>query len=81
MTCATASLLVIGLDVGWRRWSGDDGVARGWLAFVVTGFSLPGLYFGFMTLRGKLAWVAYAAVPLAANALLLALPWVEKRGG
>lgn len=81
MTCATASLLVVGLDASWQRWGGGDGLGRAWLAIPVTTFSLPGLYFGFMTLRGKLAWLAYASVPLAANALLLALPWVVRRGG
>jgi hypothetical protein len=77
MTCATLSLVVIGIDHAWEHWSHGPGVATAWLAVIVTTISLPGLYFGFMTLRGKLAWIAYAAVPLAANALVLALPWVE----
>lgn len=80
MTCATAALFVVGFDVAWQRWGNGEGLSRPWLAALVTFICVPGLYFGFMTLRGKFAWIAYASVPLAANALLLALPWLARRG-
>lgn len=80
MTCATISTFVIGADLAWQRWGSGPGLERHWLAVIVTCVSLPGLGFGFMTLRGRFAWIAYAAVPLGANALMLALPWIEKRG-
>jgi hypothetical protein len=80
MTCATAALFVVGFDVAWRRWGAGGELSREWLAVIVTTICLPGLWFGFMTLRGKFAWIAYASVPLAANAVLLALPWLERRG-
>lgn len=80
MTCATLSMVVIGLDLAWQHFGQGPGVSRVVLATIVACISLPGLYFGFMTLRGRLAWIAYAAVPLGANLLLLALPWIEERG-
>ena len=76
MTYATFSLAVLGSCAMLRRFGSGESPPL-WLAAVLSSlFSLPGLYFGFMTLRGRFPWLAYAAVPILANAVLLALPWI-----
>ncbi len=76
MTCATFALGVLGVCAVLRRFVEHD-IPPLWLAATLSSvFSLPGLYYGFMTLRGKFAWLAYAAIPMGANGVLLALPWL-----
>jgi hypothetical protein len=76
MTFATAALGVLAFCAVLRRFGAHDVPPLGLAAAVSSLFSVPGLFFGVMTLRGKPAWLAYAGVPIVANAVLLALPWV-----
>lgn len=76
MTCATAALGVLGVFALLRR-QGIAVESTPWIAGMLSAvFSLPGLLLGLYTLRGKPAWFVYASMPIVANALLLALPWI-----
>jgi hypothetical protein len=62
------------LALGVRRlWPGLAPPPELVLAAVAV-FALPGLWYGFLTLRSRTVWFVYASLPLCANALVLALP-------
>jgi hypothetical protein len=39
-------------------------------------FALPGFLLGLLTLRARRGWFLLALVPLFANGMLVALPWL-----
>ena len=77
MSLATAAMAVLGLTVVWMRWAPASAPSgRAALALSMC-FSVPGFFLGLATLRGRTNWFWLALVPVLANLMLIALPWVE----
>jgi len=43
---------------------------------LASAFTAPGFLLAFLTLRAKTAWLLLAAIPLAANGMMLVLPYL-----
>lgn len=77
-------------SLGWAAWwlalLGSRAVpsAAGWLVLAASAasglFGLPGLAIAALTVRARRTWLLFVAVPLFANASLLAMPWLARGG-
>ena len=79
MTLATLAMGVWGAVVVGLELAPEHVPSFGAVFAAACLFAVPGLVLGFFTLRAKRAWLLLALVPLCANGMLIALPWLVHR--
>jgi len=76
MTLATAGAAVWGVALVWMRVSPQDAPSLGATWMLSSAFTAPGFLLAFLSLRARTAWLLFAGIPLAANGMMLFLPWL-----
>lgn len=76
MCLATAGFAVWGAMVVWMRADRPSAPSLESAFLVSSLFTMPGVILGLLTMRAKRAWMLFALVPIAFNAMLLVLPWL-----
>jgi hypothetical protein len=79
MTFATAGAAVWGGSLLWRRL--DPGSAPELLSTLMLSsmFTVPGTILALLSLRARTIWVLLACLALAANGMMIVLPWIALR--
>lgn len=76
MTLATFGAAVWGAALVWRYVEPETAPGLGVVWMLASAFTAPGFLLAFLTLRAKTAWLLLAAIPLAANGMMLVLPYL-----
>ncbi|MBL8804336.1 MAG: hypothetical protein JNN27_20230 [Planctomycetes bacterium] len=76
MTLATFGAAVWGAALVWRYVEPESAPGLGAVWMLASAFTAPGFLLAFLTLRAKTAWLLLAAIPLAANGMMLVLPYL-----
>lgn len=79
MTLATAGASVWGASLLWGRI--DPASAPSLLSTLMasSAFTVPGTILAFLSLRARLIWILLAGLALAANGMMIVLPWIALR--
>lgn len=79
MTLATLGAAVWGTTLLWTR--ADPESAPGLFAtlMVSAAFTVPETILAFLSIRARLVWVLLAGIALAANGMMIVLPWIALR--
>jgi hypothetical protein len=76
MTFATLGAAVWGADLLWMRVEPESAPSLLTTYLISSAFTVPGALLAFLTLRARTAWLLFTLVPLAANGMMLVLPYV-----
>jgi hypothetical protein len=76
MTLATLAMAVWGATVVALEYVPERVPSFGVVFAAACLFALPGFLLGLLTLRARRGWFLLALVPLFANGMLVALPWL-----
>lgn len=76
MTLATFAMAVWGCALVWKRVAPEGSPGFQAVFLVSCLFAIPGLLLGMLTLRARFGWMMLALVPIGANGMALALPWI-----
>lgn len=77
MTLATLGAAVWGAALVWLRVAPRSAPSLLTTYLAASAFTVPGCLLAFLTLRARTAWILFTLVPLAANGMMLVLPYLE----